>query len=92
MTYNGWKNRETWNVALWLQNDYGHYSAITKFMENYQGISPYKDFLAEANLSTESTGDGVKFFANALDYNELNDMMWEFSPKGTRAGNIISPR
>ena len=24
-TYNGWKNYETWNVALWMQNDEGFY-------------------------------------------------------------------
>jgi hypothetical protein len=25
MTYNGWKNWETWNVALWCDNEYGIY-------------------------------------------------------------------
>lgn len=25
-TYNGWANYETWNVALWLDNDQGSYS------------------------------------------------------------------
>ena len=25
MSYNGWTNYETWNVALWIDNDYGAY-------------------------------------------------------------------
>ena len=25
MAYQGWKNWETWNVALWCDNDYGIY-------------------------------------------------------------------
>ena len=27
MAYNGWANYETWNVALWIDNDQGSYSA-----------------------------------------------------------------
>ena len=30
MTYNGWKNWETWNVALWLGNDEGLYRAAVE--------------------------------------------------------------
>ncbi|HEY7192875.1 MAG TPA: hypothetical protein VH439_03965 [Gemmatimonadales bacterium] len=26
MSYNGWSNYETWNVALWLSNDEGSYT------------------------------------------------------------------
>lgn len=26
--YNGWKNYETWNVALWIDNDEGIYNAV----------------------------------------------------------------
>jgi len=28
MSYNGWKNWETWNVALWLGNDEGLYRSV----------------------------------------------------------------
>lgn len=28
MTYNGWKNYETWNVALWIGSDEGLYNAV----------------------------------------------------------------
>lgn len=27
MSYNGWKNWETWNVTLWCDNEYGIYRA-----------------------------------------------------------------
>jgi hypothetical protein len=27
-TYEGWVNRETWNVSLWVNNDYGMYKSM----------------------------------------------------------------
>ena len=39
-TYNGWTDWTTWNVALWIRNDYGFYS-IAKECGNYA------DFLYE---------------------------------------------
>ena len=85
MTFNGWKNRETWNVAMWLNNTESYYFAILEFMKDYKGVAPYKDFLLESGLMAQATGDGVKYFANNLDYVGLNDMMYGFSPKGTKA-------
>lgn len=33
-TYNGWKNYETWAVALWLDNDYGTYEYVRELAED----------------------------------------------------------
>lgn len=32
--YNGWKNYETWNVALWLGNDYGSYLMVREMAQD----------------------------------------------------------
>ena len=32
-TYNGWKNRATWNVALYLNNDEGWYTLMRRHFE-----------------------------------------------------------
>lgn len=35
-TYNGWKNRATWNVMLWMDNDEGCYRAYREKVERYK--------------------------------------------------------
>ena len=50
-TYQGWSNYETWNVALWIQNDYPLYCLARE-------CGDYQTFL-EALLN--STPDGVAF-------------------------------
>jgi hypothetical protein len=32
-TYNGWTNYETWNVALWLDNDQGTYNYVRELAD-----------------------------------------------------------
>lgn len=83
--YNGWKNYDTWNVAMTLSNDEPLYRGVVEFMKNYKGEKPYEDFLVESGLDVQKTPDGAIYKGANIDFESLNDMMWEFSPTGTRA-------
>jgi hypothetical protein len=77
-TYNGWANYETWNVALWIQNDEGLYGL---FYETRRARSPYKAFvenlrtLCESDPITRETPDGVRWDAPELDLEALNALL-----------------
>ena len=75
--YCGWKNRSTWNVSLWIANDYGMYESAVEFRKNYNGRKPYKDFIEYLGLNEESTPEGVKWLDRSLGYRELNWFMNE---------------
>lgn len=77
MTYEGWENYETWNVSLWLNNEYGIYIGAVEFMKDYKGRNPYKDFIIDCGLDAQQTPDRVKWISSKLNYKELNDMMKE---------------
>ena len=70
MSYNGWANYETWNVALWLDNDpiSYHYAKIAKNYEHYR------------NLKITRTGDGVSLWDPILDTKQLDDKIKELKP------------
>lgn len=68
--YNGWTNYETWNVALWIQNDYGFYS-IARECKDY---SEFVDALEAVSFNSKSTPDGVKWNSAKLNHHELNEV------------------
>lgn len=78
-TYNGLKNRSTWNVSLWINNDYGLYSSAVEFMKTYEGKKPYVNFIDYMYLRQDKTPDGIKWISKLLDYKELNEFMNEFN-------------
>lgn len=79
-TYNGWKNRQTWNVALWIGNDEGLYNSAVDYMRNVnKGRAAYRLFIEHMGMSSERTPDGIKWMSCALDLRSLNEMMRELA-------------
>jgi hypothetical protein len=75
--YEGWKNYATWNVSLWLNNEYGIYQGAVDFMKDYKGKHPYADFCKYSGLDVQYTADRIKWVSDKLDYTALNEMMRE---------------
>ena len=67
MTYNGWTNYETWNVALWLDNDYESY----QFARTCKNFQEYRAGVRSVN------GDGVSLFDPKLNIEELDEKIRE---------------
>ena len=67
MSYNGWANYETWNVALWLDNDYESYNIarLCKSFKQYRACVP------------PINGDGVSLYDKKLNIKELDEKIKE---------------
>jgi hypothetical protein len=77
-TYNGWKNHDTWNVSMWLNNDEPLYRKAVDFMKvNPDKDNPYIGFLLNNYMTHLVTPDAVDWMSDKLDFPALNDMMRE---------------
>jgi hypothetical protein len=73
-TYNGWTNYETWNVALWIQNDESFYS-LAREVGNYED---FVDALEGCGFNKSSTPDGVSFNDPKVNVLEINSDVFDF--------------
>ena len=79
-TYNGWANYETWNVALYINNDYGLYTMAKEIAENG---GTYGDFCyLMADCGSYKTPDGVSWTDSKIDGMEVNEVFTELAEEG----------
>ncbi len=67
---NGWKNWETWNVALWIQNDESLYNLALECC----GFTEFKN-VVQNDCGFLTTSDGVAW--GDADYCEIQSMFNE---------------
>lgn len=74
--FNGWKNWETWNVALWIGNDEGLYSMAKEYRrKGYRAfVESLKELGGEISLQTP---DGAAWNDSGLDIEALDEMLGE---------------
>ena len=72
-TYNGWTNYETWNVALWINNEEGLY----EFARECGDYQTFVNYLYEY-YDVRETKDGVKFNDPKVNVIEINSDVFDF--------------
>ena len=60
--YNGWSNRETWALLLWVNNDQGLQESAMDY-----ALTEYKEHKAEGDDEGQITSDAVNCLAETLE-------------------------
>lgn len=89
MTYNGWTNYDTWNVALWFDNDSESLAEyVAEFARAWDtfgkyppecigGYCPYCGLVEDLQLEDEMTPDKVAWLSPNLNHEELYEWLWD---------------
>lgn len=65
--YNGWSNRETWLVNLWLSNDMGSYEFLQSICKNHcETWEKVKELEAHFQDQLEDMHDTPSFWSDIL--------------------------
>lgn len=74
MSYNGWTNYETWNVALWIDNEPGLYDDLC---EVARGADDASDLARELKAYVEGMAPdlGASMFSDLLNA-ALSEVNW----------------
>ena len=77
-TYNGWSNRDTWLVNLWLGNDYNNYMRVQHKIKGIGTNKKLKDFTCcelENWLRRLHYGDKINW--SLVNINEIRESLLE---------------
>jgi len=80
-TYNGWANYETWNVALYIQNEWALYCLAREWVQDrrdsgYDNVSydVFRHTLMHEAGDIKTSG-GVRWDDERLDISELTELL-----------------
>ena len=74
-TYNGYKNYQTWNVALWISNDEGLNHLAARCLSYQEFIEVLRELDAGKSLAYE-TPDSIAWNDSGIDLYEMQEY-WE---------------
>ena len=75
--YNGWSNYETWNVVLWMMNDFSLYK-VARQAARVDLLNPYQFFVDEMHdMNCQRTDDGVSWTDDNINQCEVNEALAE---------------
>ena len=80
-TFNGWYNYHTWNVSLFILNEYPLYKLACDWVQHQLDMEAPVDYDIFRHTLTELWGpvtpDGVSWSDPTLDTDELSEMLQE---------------
>lgn len=73
MSYNGYKNYETWNVVLWISNDEGLYNLADHCSDYGEFVDAMYSSACTGGGAALQTPDNVAWDDSRLDIDAINE-------------------
>ena len=77
-TFNGWANYETWNISLYINNEYSLYKLACDWVAERKQLGlvvSYDAFIPVLEASSKITPDGVSWMEPLANTDELDEML-----------------
>jgi hypothetical protein len=71
MSYNGWKNYQSWNVSRWVFNDEACYGVRQDMKRHYTIFTERSAYATARGIFGESTPDNVLIDDPEIDWQEI---------------------